>query len=224
MPFPSGLGISWEIHVLSAQSSVKTLPKLIKTKQCVITKKTRFFKRNLNHIKKKILHQSNRHILSIWRFIFAKDNSKRIIKINMKRNIFLGATTLFLFLNCGEDRDDENTQQNTISQKIIGTWTIVKKESNGINVPASTPCLNLGNFIFDSNQNLLENHSSVVNNSCVTDTDSYKFTIDENSKKVTTKNPQNDVLVYAVSSLSDKELVLGNTEVSDTTKYTFSKK
>jgi hypothetical protein len=114
-------------------------------------------------------------------------------------------------------------KKNTISQKIIGTWTIVKKESNGINVPASAPCPNLGNFIFDSNQNLLENYSSVVNNSCVTDTDSYKFTIDENIKKITTKNSQNDVSVYTVSSLSDKELILVNTEGNDTTKYTFSK-
>jgi hypothetical protein len=29
----------------------------------------------------------------------------------MKRNLFLGATTLFMFLNCGEDRDDDNTQK-----------------------------------------------------------------------------------------------------------------
>lgn len=141
----------------------------------------------------------------------------------MKRNLFLGAATLFMFLNCGEDRDDDNTQQNTISQKIIGTWTIIKKENNGTNIPASTPCPNLGNFIFDSNQNLLENYSSVVNNSCITETDSYKFTIDENSKKITTKNSQNDVLVYAISSLSDKELILVNTEGSDITKYTLSK-
>lgn len=141
----------------------------------------------------------------------------------MKRNLFLGVATLLMFLNCGEERDDDNARQNIISQKIIGTWTIVKKESNGTNVHASTPCPNLGNFIFDSNQNLLENYSSVVNNSCVTNTDSYKFTIDENIKKITTENSQNDVSVYTVSSLSDKELILVNTEGNDTTKYIFSK-
>lgn len=141
----------------------------------------------------------------------------------MKRNLFLGATTLFMFLNCGEERDDDNTQQITIGQKIIGTWTIVKRESNGTNVPASTPCPNLGSFVFGSNQKLYENYSSAVNNICVTDTDSYKFTIDENSKKITTQNSQNDVLIYVVSSLSDKELILVNTEGSDITKYTFSK-
>ena len=141
----------------------------------------------------------------------------------MKRNLFFGAIASLMLLSCGEDRDDDNTQQNTISQKIVGTWTIVKKESNGTNVPASLPCLNLGNFVFDSNNKLFENHNSVVNNNCITDTDNYTFTVDENNKKITAKNTQNDVLIYSVSSLSENELVLVNSEGSNTTKYTFSK-
>lgn len=141
----------------------------------------------------------------------------------MKRNLFLGATTLFMFLNCGEERDDDNKQQNTIGQKIIGTWTIEKRESNGTDVPASAPCPYLGNFIFGSDQKLYENYSSVVNNNCITETDSYTYSIDENNKKITTKNIQNDVLFYIVLSLSDKELILVNTEGNDTTKYTFRK-
>lgn len=141
----------------------------------------------------------------------------------MKRNLLLGAIASLMFLSCGKDRDEDNTQQNTISQKIIGTWTIVKKESNGTNVPASLPCPNFGNFVFGSDYKLSENLSSVVNNNCVTDSDSYTYSVDENSKKITAKNQQNDVLAYVVSSLSDKELILLNTEGSDTTKYTFSK-
>ena len=35
----------------------------------------------------------------------------------MKRNLFLGAIASLMLLSCGEDRDDDNTQQNTISQK-----------------------------------------------------------------------------------------------------------
>ncbi|REC69751.1 hypothetical protein DRF58_12240 [Epilithonimonas hispanica] len=50
------------------------------------------------------------------------------------------------------------------------------------------------------------------------------FSVDENSKKITTKNAQNDVLVYTISSLSDKELILLNTEGGDTTKYTLTKR
>ncbi|AZI56087.1 hypothetical protein EIB75_12830 [Epilithonimonas vandammei] len=80
-----------------------------------------------------------------------------------------------MLLSCGEDRDDDNTQQNTISQKIVGTWTIVKKESNGTNVSASLPCTNLGNFVFGSDFKLSENHSSVVNSNCFTDSDNYTF-------------------------------------------------
>ena len=128
-----------------------------------------------------------------------------------------------MLLSCGEDRDDDNTQQNTISQKIVGTWTIVKKESNGTNVPTSPPCTNLGNFVFGSDFKLSENHNSVVNSNCVTDSDNYTYSVDENNKKITAKNVQNDVLVYTISSLSDKELILFNIEGSDATKYTFRK-
>lgn len=52
----------------------------------------------------------------------------------MKRNLLLRAITSLILLSCGEDRNEDNTEQNTISQKIIGTWIIVKKESNGTNV------------------------------------------------------------------------------------------
>jgi hypothetical protein len=141
----------------------------------------------------------------------------------MLKNMWIGATALLAVSSCGEDRDDDNATQATIHQKIVGTWTIVKKESNGTNVPASLPCLNLGNFVFDSNNKLFENHNSVVNNNCITDTDNYTFTVDENNKKITAKNTQNDVLIYSVSSLSENELVLVNSEGSNTTKYTFSK-
>lgn len=140
----------------------------------------------------------------------------------MERNLFLGAIASLMLLSCGEDRDDDNTQ-STISQKIVGTWTIVKKESNGTNVPASLPCTNLGNFIFGSDFKLSENYSSVVNNNCVTDSDSYTYSIDESDKKITAQNAQNDVLVYTISSLSDKELILSNKEGSDTIIYIFSK-
>ena len=58
---------------------------------------------------------------------------------------------------------------------------------------------------------------------CVRDSDNYTYSVDENNKKITAKNVQNDVLVYTISSLSDKELILFNTEGSDTTKYVFSK-
>lgn len=58
---------------------------------------------------------------------------------------------------------------------------------------------------------------------CVRDSDNYTYSVDENSKKITTKNAQNDVLVYTISNLSDKELILINTVGNDTTKYTFSK-
>ena len=58
---------------------------------------------------------------------------------------------------------------------------------------------------------------------CVRDSDNYTYSVDENNKKITGKNVQNDVLVYTILSLSDKELILFNTEGSDTTKYVFSK-
>ena len=85
--------------------------------------------------------------------------------------------------------------------KIVGTWTIVKKESNGTNVSASLPCTNLGNFVFGSDFKLSENHSSVVNSNCFTDSDNYTYSVDENNKKITAKNVQNDVLVYTISSM-----------------------
>ena len=58
---------------------------------------------------------------------------------------------------------------------------------------------------------------------CVRDSDNYTYSVDGNNKKITAKNVQNDVLVYTISSLSDKELILFNTEGSDTTNYVFSK-
>ena len=85
------------------------------------------------------------------------------------------------------------------------------------------PCVNLGSFVFNSDQKLYENYNAVVNNNCIVDTDSYSYSIDENDKKITTENQQNDVLIYVVSKLSDNELVLVNKEGSDTTKYTLSK-
>lgn len=141
----------------------------------------------------------------------------------MKKFLLVGITLLLTTLSCGEDRDDENTQQTTLSQKIVGNWTITKKESNGVNVPASNPCQNLGNFIFNADKKLYENHNSVVNNSCVTDTDNYTYIVDETSNKVTAKNPYGDQMIYTVSNLTDNGMVLTNVEGSDTTKYTFSK-
>lgn len=116
----------------------------------------------------------------------------------MKRNLFLGAIASLMLLSCGEDRDDDNKQQNTISQKIVGTWTIVKKESNGTNVPTSPPCTNLGNFVFGSDFKLSENYASVVNSNCFTDSDNYTYSVDENIKKITAKNVQNEMLVYSI--------------------------
>ncbi|MCW3168748.1 hypothetical protein OMO38_09465 [Chryseobacterium sp. 09-1422] len=136
----------------------------------------------------------------------------------MKRNLLLRAITSLVLLSCGEDRNEDNTQQNTISQKIIGTRIIVKKESNGISVPVLAPWENLGSFVFSSDQKLYENYSAVINNNCIVDTNSYSYSIDENGKKITTKNQQNDVLIYLILNVSDIELVLVNTEGSDTTK------
>ena len=116
----------------------------------------------------------------------------------MKKNLLVGATAFLALLSCGEDRDEDNTQQTTISQKITGTWTIIKKESNGMNISASLPCQNLGNFVFGSDQKLYENYNSVVNNNCITETDSYTYSVDENNKKITAKNVQNEMLVYAI--------------------------
>ena len=141
----------------------------------------------------------------------------------MKKFLLVGITLLLTTLSCGEDRGDENTQQTTLSQKIVGNWTITKKESNGVNVPASNPCQNHGNFVFNADKKLYENHNSVVNNSCVTDTDNYTYIVDETSNKVTAKNPYGDQMIYTVSNLTDNGMVLTNVEGSDTTKYTFSK-
>ena len=141
----------------------------------------------------------------------------------MKKFLLVGITLLLTTLSCGEDRDNENTQQTTLSQKIVGNWTITKKESNGVNVPASNPCQNHGNFVFNADKKLYENHNSVVNNSCVTDTDNYTYIVDETSNKVTAKNPYGDQMIYTVSNLTDNGMVLTNVEGSDTTKYTFSK-
>ena len=141
----------------------------------------------------------------------------------MKKFLLVGITLLLTTLSCGEDRDDENTQQTTLSQKIVGNWTITKKESNGVNVPASNPCQNHGNFVFNADKKLYENHNSVVNNNCVTDTDNYTYIVDENSNKVTAKNSYGDQMIYVVSNLTDNGMVLTNVEGSDTIKYTFSK-
>ena len=141
----------------------------------------------------------------------------------MKKFLLVGISLLLTTLSCGEDRDDDNSQQSTLSQKIVGTWTITKKESNGINVPSSNPCQNQGNFVFNADKKLYENYNSVVNNTCVTDTDNNTYTVDETSNKITTKNSYGDQLVYAVSNLTDNEMVLTNVEGSDITKYTFSK-
>lgn len=140
----------------------------------------------------------------------------------MNKKLFFVTLALLTTFSCGEDRDDENTKE-TLSQKIVGTWTITKKESNNVNIPASNPCLNHGNFVFNADKKLYENYNSVVNNNCVTDTDNFTYTIDENSKKITTKNSDGDQLIYIVSNLTENGMVLTNVEENDTTKYTFSK-
>lgn len=141
----------------------------------------------------------------------------------MRKLLLVAMTMSLTAISCGEDRDENTTQQPTLSQKIVGTWKITKKESNGVNIPASNPCQNLGNFVFSSDKKLAENHNSVVNNNCVTDTDNYTYIVDENSNKVTAKNSYGDQMIYTVSSLTDNGMVLTNVEGSDTIKYTFSK-
>ena len=141
----------------------------------------------------------------------------------MRKLLLVAMTMSLTAISCGEDREDNSTQQPTLSQKIVGTWTITKKESNGVNVPASNPCKNHGNFVFNADKKLYENHNSVVNNNCITETDNYTYTIDETSSKVTAKNSYGDQLVYTVSNLTNNSMVLTNVEGSDTTKYTFSK-
>jgi hypothetical protein len=141
----------------------------------------------------------------------------------MRKLLLVAMTMSLTAISCGEDRDENTTQQPTLSQKIVGTWKITKKESNGVNIPASNPCQNLGNFVFSSDKKLAENHNSVVNNNCVTDTDNYTYIVDENSNKVTAKNSYGDQMIYVVSNLTDNGMVLTNVEGSDTIKYTFSK-
>ena len=141
----------------------------------------------------------------------------------MRKLLLVAMTMSLTAISCGEDRDENTTQQPTLSQKIVGTWKITKKESNGVNIPASNPCQNLGNFVFSSDKKLAENHNSVVNNNCVTDTDNYTYIVDETSNKVTAKNSYGDQMIYTVSNLTDNGMVLTNVEGSDTTKYTFSK-
>lgn len=141
----------------------------------------------------------------------------------MRKLLLVAMTMSLTAISCGEDRDENTTQQPTLSQKIVGTWKITKKESNGVNIPASNACQNLGNFVFSSDKKLAENHNSVVNNNCVTDTDNYTYIVDENSNKVTAKNSYGDQMIYAVSNLTDNGMVLTNVEGSDTIKYTFSK-
>lgn len=141
----------------------------------------------------------------------------------MRKLLLVAMTMSLTAISCGEDRDENRTQQPTLSQKIVGTWKITKKESNGVNIPASNPCQNLGNFVFSSDKKLAENHNSVVNNNCVTDTDNYTYIVDENSNKVTAKNSYGDQMIFAVSNLTDNGMVLTNVEGSDTIKYTFSK-
>ena len=141
----------------------------------------------------------------------------------MRKLLLVAMTMSLTAISCGEDRDENTTQQPTLSQKIVGTWKITKKESNGVNIPASNPCQNLGNFVFSSDKKLAENHNSVVNNNCVTDIDNYTYIVDENSNKITAKNSYGDQMIYMVSNLTDNGMVLTNVEGSDTTKYTFSK-
>ena len=141
----------------------------------------------------------------------------------MRKLLLVAMTMSLTAISCGEDRDEDTNQQPTLSQKIVGTWKITKKESNGVNIPASNPCQNLGNFVFSSDKKLAENHNSVVNNNCVTDTDNYTYIVDENSNKVTAKNSYGDQMIYVVSNLTDNGMVLTNVEGSDTIKYTFSK-
>ena len=141
----------------------------------------------------------------------------------MLKNIWIGVIALLALSSCGEDRDDDTTEHTTISQKIIGSWTILKKESNGTNISVPLPCSNLGNFVFDSYNKLHENHNSAVNNHCIADTDVYTYSVDESTKEITAKNAQNDVLIYVVSNLSENELVLINKEGDDMMVYVLSK-
>lgn len=141
------------------------------------------------------------------------------------KKILLASVFMTVYLNsCRSNNDEPQIEtQVTISQKIVGTWTITKKETNGINIPPSSLCPNHGNYIFTADKKLTENYTSNNGSICETDTDLLTYTIDESSKKITTKNLQNDVLIYNVSTLTDNQLILVNTEGSDAIKYTFTK-
>jgi hypothetical protein len=141
----------------------------------------------------------------------------------MRKFLLVVTTILLTVISCGEDREDNTTQQPSLSQKIVGTWTITKKETNGVTIPVSQPCPNHGFFVFSSDKKLSENYKSGTNNSCNTYTDNYNYVIDETAKKVTASNSLGDNMVYTISNLTDSELILVNVEGSDTIKYTFSK-
>jgi len=141
----------------------------------------------------------------------------------MKKLLFFGLIPLLMMSSCGKDRDDNTTQQPTLSQKIVGTWTITKKETNGVTIPVSQPCPNHGFFVFSSDKKLSENYKSATNNNCNTYTDNYNYVIDETAKKVSASNSLGDNTIYTISTLTDNEMVLINVEGSDTIKFTFSK-
>lgn len=141
----------------------------------------------------------------------------------MKKILILGATALLTAISCGEDRDENNSQESTLSQKIVGNWTITKKETNGTIIPVSQPCNNHGFFVFSSDKKLSENYKSSTNNNCMTYTDNYNYIIDETNKKVTASNSLGDNMIYTISNLTDNEMTLVNVEGSDVLKYTFSK-
>lgn len=143
----------------------------------------------------------------------------------MKKKLFYGLAVVSLFTlnSCGEDREDNTEQQKTLSQKIIGTWTISQKETNGVVIPKPQMCQNHGNFIFKEEKKLFENYNSTVNNNCVTDTDLYNYSIDENSKKISATNGYGDNMTYTISTINDNTLTLIYKEGSETIKYSFTR-
>lgn len=142
----------------------------------------------------------------------------------MKKLLLLSATVLLTTISCGEDRDDDNNpQQEAISQKIVGTWKITKKETNGVTIPSPQSCPNHGNFEFKAEKKLFENYNSTVNNNCTTDTDLYNYVIDENAKKITVTNGYGDKMIYSVLNISSNDMILVYSEGNETIKYTFNK-
>jgi len=141
----------------------------------------------------------------------------------MRKILLIAMAISLTATSCGEDREDNTNQQATLSQKIVGTWTITKKESNGVTIPVSQPCPNHGFFVFSSDKKLTENYKSATNNNCNTYSDNYNYVIDETAKKVTASNSLGDNMIYTISNLTDNEMILVNVEGSDTIKYTFSK-